>query len=103
MFVLITLLPTFILNQDGYNYSHFCSTHSQFRTCITDIFEDCVATIDNVQNEIICPEGPSANVDGCSVAGYTPNGEPLSDFTTLQRIMSPNFGNPSYIGNSISR
>ena len=81
----------------------FCSTRSRFRTCIDDLLLDCIATFE-ISSTTICPEGLNTNVAGCpSVGTGNLNADPLSDFTTLQVITSPNFGNPSYIGSSVSR
>ena len=99
------LLLTFILI-NAYIRMHtiiFCSTRSRFRTCIDDLFLDCIATIDGPIMPI-CPEGINTDVVGCPGVGTgNLNADLLSDFTTLQVISSPNFGNPSYIGNSVSR
>ena len=108
--MIVMLLLTFVLI-NAYIRMHtitlifyiFCSTRSRFTTCIDEFFLDCIATID-VPSTPICPEGLNANVEGCPGVGTgNLNADLLSDFTTLQVITSPNFGNPSYIGNSVSR
>jgi hypothetical protein len=73
---------------------------SEFRTCITQD-EECIATeVEGAQNVEICREGLM-----CPYMETTyPDENGLSSSTTLQRIISPNFGGSRiYISSSISR